>query len=746
MSQKSPDKSNTGDQRYASFSVEAALLEELGERLVAVPEVALTELIKNAYDADARKCVIGMNDNSITISDDGNGMTEDDFLRFWMVIGTKGKVRQSQSARYTRKVSGSKGIGRFAVRFLGLHLSLETISYDKEKNAYTKIVATFDWEQTSRFENLTQIKIPYSVTSLESAKSGTLLTITKLRSGVSSANKKEISTKCLILTTPIEGLEQPPFIKNNVGDPGFSVSFSSGEDGEQGLPIQQKLLDAYVARARIQVTGDQADILVTFDRGRSQVFKQKIDLKTYYPNYEIGSELFIDIRYFPQRKGSFANISGLNGIDAKSWLKSNRGVAIIDNGFRIHPYGTRDDDWLQQNADNAQNVRDNWRTEIMRQIFPLPPNANEPRNNPLLYLPGSGQVYGAVFVATSPKKGGDAEYQLTASMDRQGYLGNKAFDFVRSLARFCLELIAYFDHQRVREAEEREVKQQLKDAEEDLEAAIREINESKALPISEKERLTSLLTVAATGYREADDYRKKAQESLETMSLMGVLAGFMTHEFEQTIFKLDDAIETISELTKKYPKEAASLQGLIDSKNHLEAFLNYSKLFTSKLGDTTKTAFTVEPQIAFVLETLNSVSQKHGIEVDVQVDEDLEGPDVPLSAYSGILLNLITNAYKALINKVNGEPRKVRIVASSNGRKHTLVVADNGVGIPKRLQKRIWEPLFTTTNPDNNPMGSGMGLGLAIVQRVVTHVGGKIRLSETAPPGFETAFEVELPY
>jgi len=129
----------------------------------------------------------------------------------------------------------------------------------------------------------------------------------------------------------------------------------------------------------------------------------------------------------------------------------------------------------------------------------------------------------------------------------------------------------------------------------------------------------------------------------------------------------------------------------------------------------------------------------------VQVPDDLPGPSVPISAYSGILLNLLTNAYKALIARADNKPRKVRIIASSNGRKHKIVIADNGVGIPKRLQKRIWEPLFTTTSPDMNPLGSGMGLGLAIVQRVVTHVGGRISLAELAPPGFTTAFEIELP-
>lgn len=730
---------------HAKFSVEAALLEELGERLVAVPEVALTELIKNSYDADASYCTISMVPGSIAVEDDGNGMSEEDFLNFWMVIGTRSKVRENQSRRYHRKVSGSKGIGRLAVRFLGLHLHLHTVTYDSALKKYTLIEANFDWELTSKHKSLSEIEIQYTVKELDSAKTGTTLTITKLRTGVEGANLATISSKTLTLTTPIDGLEKPPFIDKAKGDPGFSVSFTDDSNETKSQPIQSKILDAYVARTRIEIKNEVAHISVQFDRGNTQVFSKEIPLKKYYEDFSIGTDLFIDIRYFPHRKGTFSDLDGIKGPDAKAWIKQNKGIAIIDNGFRIFPYGTIDDDWLMQNADNAQNVRDAWRSQIMRDLFPLPPNANEPRNNPLLYLPGSGQVYGAVFVATSPKKSIDSEYQLTPSMDRQGYLNNRAFEFVRNLARLCLELIAYFDHKRVRDAEEEETKQQLQDAEEDLAEAVKEIRSSKSLPAEEKSRLTNLLTVAAKGYREADDYRKQAQESLETMSLLGVLAGFMTHEFEQTVWKLDETLDTIRQISNKHPEILDNLKALEASKSNLESFLHYSKLFTDKLGESAHTTFKAEPQISFVLDTLNAYSKKHNINVDVQVDSELLGPNIPLSAYSGILLNLLTNAYKALITKIGDEPRKVRIIASTTASKHKLVIADNGVGIPQRLQKRIWEPLFTTTTPDLNPMGSGMGLGLPIVKRVVTHVGGKIQLCNVAPPGYTTAFEVELP-
>ena len=46
------------EQGLLSFSIESRVLRELGERLVKQPEIAIVELIKNAYDADATECSI----------------------------------------------------------------------------------------------------------------------------------------------------------------------------------------------------------------------------------------------------------------------------------------------------------------------------------------------------------------------------------------------------------------------------------------------------------------------------------------------------------------------------------------------------------------------------------------------------------------------------------------------------------------------------------------------------------------
>ena len=106
------------DQGTLTFSIESRILRELGERLVKQPEVGVVELIKNAYDADALECTVEYDpQNSIIVSDDGHGMTLDRFVNGWMRIGTSLKGLLTISEKYSRRITGEKGIGSLCCTF-----------------------------------------------------------------------------------------------------------------------------------------------------------------------------------------------------------------------------------------------------------------------------------------------------------------------------------------------------------------------------------------------------------------------------------------------------------------------------------------------------------------------------------------------------------------------------------------------------------------------------------------------------
>ena len=102
-------------------------------------------------------------------------------------------------------------------------------------------------------------------------------------------------------------------------------------------------------------------------------------------------------------------------------------------------------------------------------------------------------------------------------------------------------------------------------------------------------------------------------------------------------------------------------------------------------------------------------------------------------ALSDILSNLLVNAIEAL-----GHGGRVGVeLTEQNGALH-LSIRDDGPGIPADLQKKIFQPFFTT-----KPHGTG--LGLAIVARRVAEMGGEIRWRSPARGGRGTVFTVLLP-
>jgi signal transduction histidine kinase len=96
-----------------------------------------------------------------------------------------------------------------------------------------------------------------------------------------------------------------------------------------------------------------------------------------------------------------------------------------------------------------------------------------------------------------------------------------------------------------------------------------------------------------------------------------------------------------------------------------------------------------------------------------------------------VLGNLLANAIQA-----TGNEGHIRIRASRSGNADTIVVEDDGPGIPQELRQEIFEPLVTT-----KPKGTG--LGLAICRQIVERHGGSIELLSTDKPG--ATFQICLP-
>ena len=170
-----------------------------------------------------------------------------------------------------------------------------------------------------------------------------------------------------------------------------------------------------------------------------------------------------------------------------------------------------------------------------------------------------------------------------------------------------------------------------------------------------------------------------------------------------------------------------------------------TRLYTDSLRINDLKPFSALGQIEWIKENFGAISKSRGIETDIVCDEDVDAPAVPVAMYSAVVLNLYTNATKAILARRSDDlPPMILISAWNDAKTHHLTVQDTGVGIPEDARRRIWDPFFTTTSRVNSPFGSGMGLGLSLVSDLVGRVGGKAEVGEPSPD-FVTCLHVMLP-
>ncbi len=509
-----------------AFETEGRLLQELGERLVASPEVALVELIKNAYDADATTCEVAVSEGQewVEIRDNGHGMSLDQFNTRWMRIATSHKLEEQYSPRFHRKRTGQKGIGRFAVRYLGSGLALSSTSWDAVRGIKTRLVATFDWPVIDGTKDLRKATIPFRLfAATDDTPVGTTLRIEGLKRSPSFISSKGFKTSVLNIVSPIQSLERGRFGESHVDQGDAFQVLLPGADERDTLDLGAEVLNRAWARLSIDLREREVRYKVTLSStGKSQALRMPLRSR-------ISSGLVADIRFFPRRSGVFkaAPFDGRRGWD---WVRENRGIAVVDHGFRIKPYGFEQDDWLSLDYDAAHNERD-WRTSIARELFPIAPEVKQrPGDNPALNLPSNFQVVGAVFLESAPPSvSGDAS-DLTPSMDRQGYLDNDAFKQLQTVVRAGIEFLALVDKRDLQRAQELKARKKAADVREDFKAAVEWISSSETLTRADKTRLVEHYAELAHKVEEVEEYDKEARRKLETMSLLGVVAGFMTHE------------------------------------------------------------------------------------------------------------------------------------------------------------------------------------------------------------------------
>ncbi|KAA3613134.1 MAG: 4Fe-4S dicluster domain-containing protein [Calditrichaeota bacterium] len=126
--------------------------------------------------------------------------------------------------------------------------------------------------------------------------------------------------------------------------------------------------------------------------------------------------------------------------------------------------------------------------------------------------------------------------------------------------------------------------------------------------------------------------------------------------------------------------------------------------------------------------------------IRVIVEHKIQNPQVEID--EGQMIQVLTNLFKNAIEAMQ-DGGELHLKTHDKGRYFKIIVSDTGTGIPEKVKKKIFEPLFTTKK-----VGKGTGLGLAVAYGIIKMHRGKIDVQSNADPEkgkTGTKFSVTLP-
>ncbi|MFZ5775191.1 MAG: ATP-binding protein [Thermodesulfobacteriota bacterium] len=244
--------------------------------------------------------------------------------------------------------------------------------------------------------------------------------------------------------------------------------------------------------------------------------------------------------------------------------------------------------------------------------------------------------------------------------------------------------------------------------------------------------------------------RKRSEEQLrhsQKMEAIGTLAGGIAHDFNNLLY----AIQGNAELGRIAHSQGKSNQ------SHLEEILKASRRAADLVKQILAFSRKMTPEKSpLALQSLakETIRFLRGtIPTTIEINADIHPDCRPILADATqihqVIMNLCTNAWHAMQDQESGRlrveveeislnEREAGALELSKGSYVRLAVSDTGHGIDPAIQKRIFEPYFTTKE-----MGRGTGLGLATVQGIVKDHQGAIRVRSIVGQG--TTMEVFLP-
>jgi PAS domain S-box-containing protein len=237
--------------------------------------------------------------------------------------------------------------------------------------------------------------------------------------------------------------------------------------------------------------------------------------------------------------------------------------------------------------------------------------------------------------------------------------------------------------------------------------------------------------------------QKNAEEALrksERLALAGRMAATVAHEINNPLESVSNILYLLRNTVELNPEARKYVDSACDELKRV------SEISRLTLGMQRGSGAQVEPvRVTSLLDNVLTLYQRKTVTLGVNVERDfgfegsIEGSSTELRQ---VFTNLIVNAMDALAKCGDKLTLRVRrTLHGKTGEQGVLVsVIDNGPGIAREQQTRLFQPFFTTKGEQ------GTGIGLWVSRSIVQNHGGTLRLRSSARPGHSgTCFSVFLP-
>ena len=666
--------------------------------------IALRKLLHQAYAEN----------NWIEFRDTGRGMSRDDLLRAYLVIGTPSRRRDLDAALATGSNDapylGEKGVGRLSAMRLGSGLYVRTATADDRRFNLLHV----DWSQFDDLDKLVEEIVLEPTTGevkTERSYSGTTIKITGLNSNWSPRRIKDVAAYDLgRLSDPFSKLKRRFRI----------VVLFNGERID--IPrLDRAILELAHARAigHYQISDGKPHLEVELwcgDLGKGnppeerRIFLERVDLRS------ITKDGDTDISMSALRTvGPFSfelywyNRRLLRGVDSIGERKRVlalqaqwSGIMMFRNGYRVSPYGDDDDDWLG----------------LDRKALASPG-----------YKLNKAQFIGHVSISRMMNP------RLIDQTNREGLKDCDEKSVLIEVLRYVIQdrLRLFIDEvdSKIRklDLDFDQTEKRVRNLETRAHASIRELEKRHSEERPQLRELLALFDEMSAYFVTAKERAEQIEDERDRMIQLagvGLMLEIIAHELarstEYTLRMLDETDG------HRLPEEVTSLFGTlrdeIKTMNKRLRVLDPLSISARQRKET----FDMVELVREIFAGHAPQFRRHKVKTEVSVAG--EKKQVLVHGVRGMFVQIIENLvqnsiYWMDLRQLDEEDYEPKIEARIGEPPHLMEYTDNGPGIQPSLRDEVFKAFFSTKGKSRR-----QGLGLYIARDCAAHHGGELYLSD----------------